>query len=149
MNKFGFVVWLVVLCGQVFAQHNQLDARAASPNIPALLEGNFVDDYGISYAINDTFWTQLPNTKYHIIGCDTAAKYILLQNDAGNTSEGGLFTRIDYLYFRSMGDFKWGFCLSVYDATTLEGAKIKAAADRQYPKTGCNGYPFSRMKRRN
>ncbi len=148
MNKFGFVVWLVVLSGQVFAQHNQLPAKAASTSIPALMEGNFSDDYDIAYTINDTLWTQLPNTKYHIIACDTAAKYILLRNDDGNTSEGGLFTRIDFMYFTNMGSFHWGFCLTVYDAATVEEAKTKAVADRQHPKSGCNGYPFSRMKRR-
>jgi len=148
MIRIVFVIWIIVGSGPVFAQHNVQPAKAASTSIPALMEGNFADDYDIAYTINDTLWTQLPNTKYHIIACDTAAKYILLRNDNGNTSEGGMFTRIDYMYFNNMGSFHWGFCLTVYDAATLEEAQTKARADRLNPKSGCNGYPFLRMKRR-
>jgi hypothetical protein len=35
--------------------------------IPASLLGNFKDDYGINYTINNRVWTQHPNIKYHLI----------------------------------------------------------------------------------
>ncbi len=142
------MIWLVVLSAQAFAQHNQLSFKASPKGIPQLMTGSFVDDYGIGYSITDSLWTQLPNTKYHIIYCDTTAKFILARNNEGNTSEGGLFTRIDYLHFENMKPFQWGFCLTVYAAATIEEAKANASADRQHPKSGCNGYPFSRMKKR-
>lgn len=148
MHKFGLIVWMVVLRAQVFAQHNHLSANARSSSITQLMDGNFVDDYGIGYSITDSLWTQLPNTRYHIIYCDTTAKYIQARNDESNTSEGGLFTRIDYMYFENMEPFNWGFCLTVYAAATFEEAKANTTADRQRAKSGCNGYPFSRMKRR-
>ena len=85
--------------------------------------------------------------KYHIIGCDTSAQYLLARNDAKNPSEAGLYTRIDYMLFTNMAPFHWGFCLTTYNAATINEAKTKAAADRQNPKKGCNGYPFSRMKK--
>jgi hypothetical protein len=46
-----------------------------------------------------------------------------------------------------MAPFLWGFCLTTYDAKTIEEAQTKAKADRANPRKGCNGYPFSRMKR--
>ena len=115
--------------------------------IPSLIKGNFTDDYGIRYSINDTVWTQLPGVKYHILVCDSTEKYLLLRNDDKNPSEPGLYTRIDYMSFSNMAPFYWGFCLTTYDAKTLEEAKSKSNADRANPKKGCNNYPFSRMKR--
>jgi hypothetical protein len=89
----------------------------------------------------------LPNVKYHILSWDTAGKYLLARNDNKNPSEPGLYTRIDYMFFNKMNPFLWGFCLTTYDAKSLGEAKSKADADRTNPRKGCNGFPFSRMKR--
>lgn len=122
-------------------------ALQTKDTIPPMLLGHFMDDYGIEYDISDTLWVQLPNIKYHIISWDTAGKYLLARNDDKNRSEAGLFTRIDYMSFRNMEPFHWGFCLTVYDAKTPEEARAKAQVDRANPRKGCGGYPFSRMKR--
>ncbi|GGH09310.1 hypothetical protein [Mucilaginibacter phyllosphaerae] len=116
--------------------------------IPALFKGNFVDDYGIRYTVNDTLFMQLPRTRYHIIKWNVKDQYIVARNDAQNPGEGGLYTRIDYMQFSNMDPWKWGFCLSVYDAKTDQIAEATAKADRQNPRKGCNGFPFSRMKRK-
>jgi len=121
--------------------------QTATDTIPAEIRGNFIDDYGISYSISDSLWVQHPNIKYHIIICDTTAKYILAKNHAANPGKKGLYTRIDYMSFINMAPFTWGFCLTVYDATTIEEARTKAVADRLNPKKGCGGFPFSRMKK--
>ena len=121
--------------------------KKTGTTLPALLKGNFVDDYNIQYQLTDSLWTQLPNVKYHIISIDTSAQYLLARNATTNPSEAGLFTRIDYMTFSNMEPFHWGFCLTVYNATTIAEAQTKAKADRLDPKKGCNGYPFSRMKR--
>lgn len=115
--------------------------------VPAMFKGNFADDYGIRYTINDTVFIQHPRTKYHIIKWDTKGQYIVARNDNQNPGEKGLYTRIDYMQFSNMDPWKWGFCLSVYDAPTDVVAETTAKADRQNPKKGCNGFPFSRMKR--
>ena len=115
--------------------------------LPALLKGTFEDDYGIQYTIDDTLWTQLPGGKYHIINFDTTEQYLLVQNDKANKTNGGLFTRIDYMNFTGMEPYRWGFCLTIYNANTLENAKATKTADRKNPKIGCSGFPFSRMKR--
>ena len=109
--------------------------------------GTFVDDYGIKYEIKNDSWIQEPNVKYHIIEWNEKEKFILAKNDKANPSEKELYTRIDLTNFENMGDFRWGFCLTKYNAVSLAEARNWAAADKVNAKTGCNGFPFSRMKR--
>jgi len=115
--------------------------------IPADLKGDFTDDYGIRYSISDRVWIQHPNVKYHIIRCNTADQYLIARNDHQNPSEAGLYTRIDYMSFNNMAPYGWGFCLTVYNAKTDSLAETTAQADKKNPKKGCNGFPFSRMKK--
>ncbi|HSU28325.1 MAG TPA: DUF1579 family protein [Chitinophagaceae bacterium] len=121
--------------------------KRVNDSVPSMLKGNFSDDYGIKYTISDTLWLQQPNARYHIIKWDTINQFILARNDDKNPSEAGLYTRIDYMNFSNMEPYLWGFCLTVYDAKTLEEAETKAKADRANPRKGCGGFPFSRMKR--
>ncbi len=121
--------------------------KVITDSIPVMFRGSFMDDYSIGYTITDTLWTQHPNIKYHIIAWDTAAQYLLARNDDKNPSERGLYTRIDYMRFSGMEPFLWGFCLTTYNAKSIEEARTKARADRENPRKGCGGYPFSRMKR--
>ncbi|HEY6437195.1 MAG TPA: hypothetical protein VIY47_11450 [Ignavibacteriaceae bacterium] len=119
----------------------------SSDSIPSFLKGNFIDDYGINYSISDSLWTQHPSTRYHILKWNTKEKFLIAVNDSKNKSEPGLYTRIDYTYFENMEPYKWGFCLSVYNAKTDSLAEITYQADKQNPRKGCNGFPFSRMKK--
>ncbi|MES2777537.1 MAG: hypothetical protein V4722_25380 [Bacteroidota bacterium] len=114
---------------------------------PTLLIGDFTDDYGIRYQITDSVWTQLPTTKYHIIKWNVKDQYLIAKNDSANKTDKGLYTRIDYMQFENMAPYLWGFCLTLYDASNKEAAEATAAADRKNPRKGCNGYPFSRMKK--
>jgi hypothetical protein len=116
-------------------------------SIPAQLKGDFMDDYGIRYSISDRVWIQQPNIKYHIIRCNRKEKYLIARNDHQNPSEAGLYTRIDYMSFDNMAPYLWGFCLTVYNAKTDSLAATTAQADKKNPKKGCNGFPFSRMKK--
>jgi hypothetical protein len=108
--------------------------------------GEFTDDYGIRYSISDTLWLQHPRTRFHIIRWDVVNQFILAKNDNGNPGDGGLYTRIDYMRFSDMEPWKWGYCLTVYNAKTDALALAAASADREHPRKGCNGFPFSRMK---
>lgn len=121
--------------------------RSVVSNIPDDLKGNFKDDYDIAYTINDSVWIQHPNVKYHLISYDSKEKYFIARNDSKNPSEAGLYTRIDIMYFENMAPFHWGFCLTKYNAVSIEETKAVASADRANPRKGCGGYPFSRMKR--
>jgi hypothetical protein len=117
-------------------------------SIPVWLKGNFTDDYKIKYSISDSLWMQLPNTRFHIIKWNLEEQYLVAKNDLANPGEGGLYTRIDFMQFKGMEPFGWGFCLTEYQAKDSETAEKTAAADRSNPKKGCGGFPFSRMKRR-
>lgn len=114
---------------------------------PDFALGTFTDDYGITYTISDTLWLQQPNLRYHIIKWNPEKQYLIAKNDAKNKTDGNKYTRIDYMTFSGMEPWRWGFCLTVYDAETDEQAEKTAYVDRQNPKKGCNGYPFSRMKK--
>ncbi len=115
-------------------------------SIPSFLKGEFKDDYGIRYTINDSDWVQHPTAIYHILQWNEKEQYLLVRNDLKNPSEKGLHSRIDYMRFSNMQPWNWGFCLTVFDAISLEDAEKALSADRQNPKKGCNGFPFSRMK---
>lgn len=119
----------------------------AQTKAPEMLKGSFMDDYKITYTINDTLWIQKPNAKYHIIKWNEKEQYLIARNDMKNPADGGLYTRIDYMTFENMNPFLWGFCLSAYNAKTETEAEAVKIADRANPRKGCNGFPFSRMKR--
>ena len=140
-----FIVFLAVF---VFIKTPATAQAKTATTPPAYMLGNFEDDYQIKYEITDTLWLQLPNTKFHIIKWNTEQKYIIAKNDAKNHGDGNLYTRIDYMNFDNMEPWKWGYCLTAYNAPTDTSAEATAAADRANPKKGCGGYPFSRMKKR-
>jgi hypothetical protein len=147
LKSFIIGTILFTLCKQHICSQPADTSHAVKKSLPALLKGTFEDDYGIQYTINDTLWIQLPGAKYHIINCDTTEQYLLVRNDNANKTDGGLFTRIDYMNFTGMEPYRWGFCLTIYNAIALHRAKATITADRKNPKMGCNGFPFSRMKR--
>lgn len=140
MKKINLALLLIAFAFIVNAQTSKTKA-------PQFALGTFTDDYGISYIINDTLWVQNSKTKYHIIKWNPEKQYLVAKNDVGNITDGNKYTRIDYMTFNGMAPYLWGFCLTNYNAETDAIAEQTAAADRQNPKKGCNGYPFSRMKR--
>ena len=85
--------------------------------------------------------------KFQILKWNPEKQYLVAKNDASNSEDANKYTRIDYMQFEGMAPYFWGFCLTVYDAETDEIAEKTAYVDRKNPKKGCNGYPFSRMKK--
>lgn len=146
MQKLIFILLLMPLLA-INMPKTASDSSRVADTIPAALKGNFIDDYGIKYTINDTLWMQHPRTRFHIIKWNVKDQYLIAKNDDGNPGEGGQYTRIDFMQFSGMEPWRWGFCLTAYDAKTDAIAEATAKADRLHPKTGCNGFPFSRMKR--
>jgi len=135
---------ICLLCCYAFSA----SAKSIRDTLPFALPARFVDDYGVKYTISDTLWFQHPSAKYHIIRWNKQEHYLIARNDENNPSEKGLYSRIDYMKFTGMEPFLWGFCLTTYDAATVELAeKSEKKADRQNPRKGCNGFPFSRMKK--
>jgi hypothetical protein len=121
--------------------------RAAVPLPPPMLLGDFVDDYGIGHHIDAHAWLQRPATRYEIVAWHPEGQYLVARNAAGNRSDAGRWTRIDWVALPHMPPYAWAFCLSAWDAATQADAERADIAHRDTPKTGCNGYPFSRMKR--
>ena len=139
------LIILFLLAFTINQSKAQVSPAPADPAI-AMFLGNFKDDYGIKYTVTQALWQQHPRTKFHIIKWDVEKQFILAKNDGANPGEGGLYTRIDYMRLSNMEPWKWGFCLTVYNAKTEAAALTVAAADRENPRKGCNGFPFSRMK---
>ena len=119
--------------------------EAATP--PSMLLGDFVDDYGIGHRIDANEWLQRPDTRYRVVAWHPEAQYLIARNDAGNRSDAGKWTRIDWVTLPGMPPYAWAFCLSAWDAATQADAERADIARRDTPKTGCNGYPLSRMRR--
>ena len=114
---------------------------------PPMLIGDFTDDYGSRYVISTSVWTQLPRAHYRIVTWHVAAQYAIAQNDSANPGEKGRWTRIDWMPFTGMAPYEWGYCYSAFNAESAAIAESTHVAHRETPRTGCNGFPFSRMKR--
>lgn len=114
--------------------------------VPEYLTGSFKDDYNIEYELTEKVFYQKPETSFHILKWNIDDQYFIAQNDSLNSYDANLYSRIDWIKFENMAIYEWGFCLSAYDAPTADSAESVKLVDNTNPKTGCNGYPFSRMK---
>lgn len=122
-------------------------APAARPPGAGALAGDWEDDYRIRYRVADSAWHQLPNATYLVERWDSAGRYLLARNAATNPADGGRFTRIDWVPLDSMAPWEWAFCLAMWDAPTADSALKAPPSDRDNPRGGCGGHPFSRMRR--
>jgi hypothetical protein len=138
----------VLACAASACATVRLGPPVATSLPPAELLGEFEDDYESSFRITATEWMQVPSSRLHIVRWVPTERYLVAQNDAANRDSPGLWTRIDWVELDGMPPYKWGFCLSAYKAATRREAEETRIARRETPKTGCNGFPFSRMRRR-
>jgi hypothetical protein len=115
--------------------------------LPKFMLGEFEDDYGAEYRIDEKLFHLLPNDRYHILSVNQAEGYLVLQNDSLNTYAPSLFTRIDYQRLKKMKPYEWAFCYSSYEAANVQDAIKNVNTQKADLRTGCNGFPFSRMKR--
>lgn len=137
----------IVLAACYSGKGKSIVYRALTLKAPAGLTGNFVDDYGITYTITDSVFIQAQGIKYNIIRWDTAQQFFITSKVSKKNQDSILFSRIDYMRFTGMEPWLWGYCYTTYTAKTEAEALTHPAADRNNPKKGCNGFPFSRMKR--
>jgi hypothetical protein len=106
----------------------------------------FRDDYDNASAVSTARFDQLPSGRFHIVEWHVTERYFIARNDAANPSDPGLWTRIDWMPLEGMPPYTWAFCMTAYKAPTRAAARATAPPDRTVPRTGCNGYPFSRMR---
>ena len=111
--------------------------------------GSFVDDYGIQYDISKELWFQKPGNKYDVVKWDSEKMFLIAKNRKDNVAHGGLWTRIDWMPLNDMKPYTWAFCITEYKAKTHADAEKNETADRKNPMKGCNGFPFSRLKKVN
>lgn len=115
--------------------------------IPPWLLGDFADDYGIRYTIRTDAWIQRPDASYRIERWDVDARHLIARDPAGAADGGDLWLRVDWVRLGTGAEFTWAFCYAVYDAASLVEARDGPSSNRATPREGCNGYPFSRMRR--
>jgi hypothetical protein len=141
------ITLFVVLILSISCHTTSKNQAKTLQQIPEYFLGTFKDDYGSVYRISKKEWTQGNAIKYHLVLYSEKGNYFIAKNDDANPSDRSLYSRIDVLYFQNMEPWYWGYCLTAYKAASIQEAINTAAADRVNPRKGCNGYPFSRMKR--
>lgn len=130
------------------AQSASSSATATTTNSPPpLLLGLFDDDYSGHFSISATQFIQLPRGRFNIVEWHATEQFFIAQNDSLNRSDPNKWTRIDWLPLTGMEPYTWAFCFSAYKANTRAEALAATTAKRDTPRTGCNGFPFTRMKR--
>lgn len=148
--------WTIALTGVLAGCGSSDDAAPAEATPPPEVLGTFEDDYGIRYVVTTDEWTQLPSSRLRIERWVPNERYLIAQNDSSHPTEPNLWTRIDWIDLEALdleamgisefGPYRWAFCLSAYDAESAEAAEATDTTNPEEPLTGCNGFPFSRMK---
>ena len=113
---------------------------------PAFLLGRFKDDYGGRPLITAARWEQGPGTVYLPVTWEPDSQFVIARNAPDNLTAPGAWTRIDWMRLEGMPPFTWAYCLSAFDAPTADSARRTRIADRSAPRTGCNGFPFTRLE---
>lgn len=140
MNNFQISIFIFIYAALC------VNCSSSAQKVPDYLIGSFQDDYNIEYELSKEQFFQKPGTRFHILTWNVEDQYFIARNDSLNSYDQNLYSRIDWVKFEDMQPFEWGFCLSAYNAASPDSAEAVTLADRNNPKTGCNGYPFSRMK---
>ena len=109
--------------------------------------GEFEDDYGDRHTISRDAWIQHPTNRYRIARWIRDEHHLIAQNDSSNKSAPGRWTRIDWVSLPGLPRYTWAFCFSAFDALTAAAAESVVVAHPETPKSGCNAFPFSRMRR--
>lgn len=140
--RAGIVAGLV--CSSLFACAYRGTPPAASGPVdsgpPALVLGEFQDDYGNSFTVSAEVWIQHPHGRYTVDRWVPKRQYMIARNPDGE------WARIDWLELDGAEPWTWGFCLSAWNADSPKAAEAVEVVDREDPRTGCNGWPFSRMR---
>jgi hypothetical protein len=113
-----------------------------------LVIGSFVDDYDATHVLNATEWRHGSRARYHIVKWNAEGRYFIARNDPSNPSDGDLWSRVDWLKLDGMAPWTWAYCMSAFKAPTPDSAESTRGANRSTPRTGCNGFPFTRMRSR-
>jgi hypothetical protein len=109
--------------------------------------GDFEDDYGNRFTVTAGAWRLNDSARYAVMRWDADGGFVIAHNGPDNPGDAGLWSRFDWVLLEGMEPWTWALCTSAYDAPTPEAAIAAAIANRAELRTGCNGFPFSRMRR--
>lgn len=138
-----------ILAVLILAATTASAAPLGRETLPSFMIGRFVDDYGIEYRISQLHWHQLPDSRFDIgpiINVDDRYLVARLSDDIDAGDRPGRWVRIDWLELEEGSEYPWAFCYAAYEQASMEAALAGTASDRSTPRTGCNGFPFSRMR---
>ena len=143
VTMFAVVVAAVNACARATLPNASLSATTSPPTY---VLGDFVDDYGGRHSISATEWMQGKDDRYRIVKWNSPARYLIAENNSSGPASLGRWTRIDWVELEGMPQYKWAFCFSAYEAKSAAAAESSMVAKSETPRTGCNGYPFTRMR---
>lgn len=125
-----------------------LPHQAASPSStpPAALLGDFIDDYNTRYGITADRFRE-GRTTYRIVEWHPAAQFLLAQQTDSTGATVARWSRFDWVMLPDQGAYRWGYCHSAWRAPSLDSARHTLVVNRDNPRRGCNGNPFTRMRR--
>lgn len=115
-------------------------APLGAQTAPRTLLGEFSDDYQSRHTITDTNWLHHPATRYRIVRWDSVGQFLIARNSDGT------FSRFDWMHLEAMAPWEWAFCIATWNAPSADSAANVTIARRESPRTGCNGFPFTRMR---
>ena len=147
--RWLLALWGLVWCTACVFTRGGRAHRGRGTAPPAMLLGAFTDDYGGRHHISAQLWQHDTRNRYEIVAWYPDSQFVIARNADTNPTAAGLWTRIDWLSLTAMPPYAWAFCLSAYKAPTREAAQLTRVAQRNTPRSGCNGFPFSRMQRVN
>ena len=131
------VLLMLLLAGCISAQRGRTDP---------IVIGTFVDDYNATHTVNQHEWRHGSRSRYRIVKWNVDRQYFIAQNDSANPGDPGLWSRVDWIELDGMRPWTWAYCMSAYKAPTADSAEATRVVNRATPRTGCNGFPFTRMK---
>ena len=116
------------------------------PLPPAAIFGSWIDDYGNGFEVDSISFWQKPAAKYAVVSWHPADQFLIARRDPTTADSRTLWLRVDWMKLDGMPPWQWAFCFTAWNALTREAAEKTIPADRSTPRTGCGGYPFSRMR---
>ncbi len=139
-------LWIFALAASAACGASPATRPALAAAVPPFPTGSFEDDYGGRHTVSALEWFQGTKARYRIVRWHPTGRYLIARNDSTNPTAPGGWTRIDWIALDGMLPYTWAFCFSAYDAPSAEAAEAVAVARPETPRTGCNGFPYSRLK---